>query len=239
MAQTVFSIRQACLPLLSSASEVFPIHRIYCIVRNYREHAIEMGHDPEREPPFFFQKPADAATTSRIIPFPPKTTNLHYEAELVIALGKKGRNIDTVEKAQDLIFGYSVGCDLTRRDLQAEAKRLSRPWCIAKGFDHSAPMTPIVRKEEISTNFISSDTKIRLWVNQELKQNSPLSEMIWDIPEMIQYLSRYYTLQPGDLIMTGTPAGVGKIQVGDKVRISCGANLPECHFAMVEPSEEL
>lgn len=234
----VFSVRQACLPIISS-SEVFPIHRIYCIGRNYREHAIEMGHNPDREPPFFFHKPADAATTLNEIPFPPKKTsnNLHYEAELVVALGKKGRDINTTEKAQDLIFGYSVGCDLTRRDLQAEAKRLSRPWCIAKGFDYSAPMTPIVRKEEVTKSI--TDRKIELWVNEELKQSSPMSQMIWDIPEMIQYLSCYYTLQPGDLIMTGTPAGVGKLEVGDEVRISCGEGLPECEFVMVEPLEDL
>ena len=131
----------------SAYTNVFQINRIYCIGRNYREHSIEMGHDPDREPPFFFMKPSDAATTESSIPYPPMTTNFHYEGELVIAIGKEGRNIPK-ESVSDHVFGYAVGCDLTRRDLQKEAKNSGRPWCVAKGFDNSAPCSSIVMKEE-------------------------------------------------------------------------------------------
>jgi fumarylpyruvate hydrolase len=230
----MFPVRQASLPLLKDPSKVFFIHRIYCIGRNYRQHAVEMGHDPDREPPFFFQKPPDAATTSSQIPYPSQTKNFHFEAELVVALGKEGRNLESLEAANDLIFGYSIGCDLTRRDLQAEAKKLSRPWDAAKGFDYSAPMTPLVLKEDVDLGGLLG-TPLELWVNGDLKQSAPLSQMIWSIPETVQHISRYYTLLPGDLIMTGTPAGVGKLDVGDKVQITCGSELPECCFEVIEP----
>jgi fumarylpyruvate hydrolase len=248
----LFKVRQAVLPILSHNSItkknlVFPVHRIYCVGRNYRDHAIEMGHNPDREPPFFFHKPADVVSLASSpgdgakVPFATQTSNLHYEAELVVAIGKESSSHEgavvepTLEEASDLIYGYSVGCDLTRRDLQDEAKSLKRPWDTSKGFDYSAPMTAIVPKEDVSDDFLESQD-IRLWVNDELKQSAPLSNLIWSVPETIQYLSRYYRLLPGDLIMTGTPAGVGPLAVGDDVRISCGSDLPECRFEMVDAS---
>ena len=244
-----FAARQATLPIAGS-SKLFPIHRIYCIGRNYREHALEMGHNPgsgrtREAEPFHFQKPADAVTTSPSVPYPTRTSNLHYEAELVVAIGKQGRNLQTLEEAHELIFGYALGCDLTRRDLQNDAKKLSRPWDASKGFDDSAPMTAIVRKCDMhgrETSPATDDefwnTEIKLWVNDELKQSSTLDQMIWTVPEIIQYLSRYFILLPGDLIMTGTPAGVGPLHVGDHVRIECGDQLPECTFTIVAPRDE-
>jgi fumarylpyruvate hydrolase len=234
----LFAVRQATLPITSS-SKLFPIHRIYCIGRNYREHAVEMGHNPGNSgvEPFHFQKPADAVTTLPLVPYPTQTCNLHYEAELVVAIGKHGHNLQTLEQAEDLIFGYALGCDLTRRDLQNNAKKLSRPWDAAKGFDYSAPMTSIVPKGDIVGATGGTDaflkTEMKLWVNEELKQSSTLDQMIWTVPEIIQYLSRYFILLPGDLVMTGTPAGVGPLCVGDHVRIQCGDQLPECRFEIV------
>ena len=219
MTNLLFTVRHASLPILNSM-KIFPIHRIYCVGRNYREHALEMGHNPDREQPFFFQKPADAVTTSPWVPYPTQTSNLHYEAELVVAIGKEGRNLQTLEQANDLVFGYALACDLTRRDLQDQAKKLSRPWDASKGFDHSAPMTSIVTREDIGDEDVFLQTEIKLWVNGELKQSAPLSHMIWSIPETIQHLSTYFTLLPGDLIMTGTPAGVGKLEMDDNVRIN-------------------
>lgn len=234
MASFLFPLRQATLPI-RGVDKVFPIHRIYCVGRNYREHALEMGHNPDREAPFFFQKPATAAVTSdeHRVPYPPQTTNLHHEAELVVAIHKSGRDLKSVEEAQQLIYGYALGCDLTRRDLQQEAKKLSRPWDAAKGFDSSAPMTTIVPKQEFAHDIVDQEEILQLWVNEELQQSAPLSTMIWSVPETIQHLSNFFTLQPGDLIMTGTPAGVGKLEIGDNVRIACGDTLPECSFTMV------
>mmetsp|Transcript_27226 Transcript_27226/g.45403 ORF Transcript_27226/g.45403 Transcript_27226/m.45403 type:complete len:242 (-) Transcript_27226:274-999(-) len=236
----LFKVRQAALPILSLSKTnlIFPVHRIYCVGRNYRDHAIEMGHDPDREPPFFFHKPADAVTTSHSVPYPTQTSNLHYEAELVVAIGKGGgMNIQSLDEATSLVYGYAVGCDLTRRDLQNEAKKMSRPWDTSKGFDSSAPMTAIVPKTDMvdGGNHFLETAEIKLWVDndKDLKQSAPLSHMIWSIPETIQHLSRFYRLVPGDLIMTGTPSGVGPIDVGDEVRISCGEELPECRFTMV------
>jgi fumarylpyruvate hydrolase len=212
------------------------------------------------EEPFFFQKPCDAAihvnqslpiseggtTKYHGISYPSMTNNLHYEAELVVAIGsedfrKNNKNVqsftshqDKLTVAENMIYGYAVGCDLTRRDLQAEAKIMSRPWDTSKGFDQSAPMTSIVPKEHLgSLDNFSSTTELKLWINEELKQSSRLSDMIWSIPEIIVHLSRYFQLVPGDLIMTGTPAGVGTLRTGDRVRSQCGDLLPECKFEMV------
>jgi fumarylpyruvate hydrolase len=192
----------------------FPVRRIYCIGRNYAEHAIEMGHDPSKEPPFFFQKnPDNLLAEGQDFPYPSKTEDVHFEIELVVALKSGGTNIP-VEKAMDHVFGYAVGLDMTRRDLQGEAKKLGRPWEIGKAFEHSAPCGPIVPAEKIGS---LTKGAVTLEVNGQLKQKGDLNQMIWKIPEMISYLSDYFRLAPGDLIMSGTPAGVGAVKRGDSL----------------------
>lgn len=216
-----------------ASSQRFPINRIYCIGRNYREHALEMGGNPDREPPFFFMKPAIAivdTTQTPSVPYPPMTSNLHYEGELVVAIGKKGRNLNE-QQAEECIYGYAVGCDLTRRDLQSQAKKSSRPWDVAKGFDFSAPCGPIVEKREAE---LHDSTLLQLRVGDKVCQESTLGHMIWSIPEMLSYLSQYFRLMPGDLVMTGTPAGVGPLQVGNSITITVG-DLPPCAFTIVTP----
>ena len=214
----------------------FPIRRIYCVGRNYREHAIEMGGNPDKEPPFFFQKPTDAVvvcnptSTATCIPYPPMTSSLHFEGELIIAVGKDGLRIP-VDHAMDHVYGYSIGCDLTRRDLQSEAKKMGRPWDAAKGFDQSCPMSPIIPKEEIS---LDVDSCIQLEVNDSIRQQSTIGNMIYDVPEIISNLSHLFRLRQGDLILTGTPAGVSHLNVGDSVSITCGSLIP-CRFAIGEP----
>jgi fumarylpyruvate hydrolase len=192
----------------------FPVHRIYCVGRNYAAHAREMGMDPDREPPFFFAKPADAIMANgSAVSYPPRTSNLHHEIELVVAIGKGGSNV-AVEKANDLIFGYAVGNDLTRRDLQSAARDSGKPWDTAKGFDHSAPITAIQTLDK--TGLIE---KGRIWmsVNGEIRQDGDIADLIWSVPETIAELSQLFTLQPGDLIFTGTPAGVGPLKPGDRI----------------------
>lgn len=190
----------------------FPVHRIYCVGRNYAAHVREMGKDPDKEPPFFFMKPADAVLTDGAdMHYPPGTKNLHHEMELVAAIHRAGSNIP-VERALDYVYGYAVGLDMTRRDLQSQAKDAGRPWDFGKGFDESAPIGPIY---PVSAHGHHSAGSITLKVNGQIKQNADLSEMIWNVPETISYLSNYYTLQPGDLIYTGTPAGVGPVVKGD------------------------
>lgn len=219
----------------------FPIRRIYCVGRNYREHAIEMGGNPDREPPFFFQKPSDAivvcdpaaaavATTSTYIPYPPMTSSLHYEGELIVAIGKDGLRIQA-ENAMNHVYGYAVGCDLTRRDLQSEAKKMGRPWDAAKGFDHSCPMSPIVPKENIN---LDANASIELTVNNSIRQHAAIENMIYSVPEVISNLSQLFQLKKGDLILTGTPAGVSHLDVGDNVSIACGELIP-CKFVIGEP----
>ncbi len=199
------------LPVRGS-SKVFPIRRVYCIGRNYAEHAIEMGHDPTREPPFFFQKnPNNVVLDGLGFPYPPKTADVHHEIELVVALKSGGVNIP-VERALDHVYGYGVGLDMTRRDLQGEAKKLGRPWEIGKAVEDSAPCSAIVPATETGTLIKGA---IWLKVNGKLRQQGDLNQMIWKIPEMISYLSDYFELAAGDLIMSGTPAGVGPIQRGD------------------------
>jgi len=235
------AVQHPSLPIISktikNGSARFDVNRIYCIARNYRDHAIEMGHDPDREPPFFFQKPANAivdtaASTRNVIPYPPMTSSLHHEAELVVAIGKQGLRIKE-EDAFDHVFGYAVGCDLTRRDLQAEAKKMGRPWATAKGFDFSAPIGAIVPKEEEGFEDLLSSSSIDLRVNGDVRQDSVLDNMIWSLPEMIAHLSTYFRLMPGDLVMTGTPSGVSALNIGDHVAISCG-KLPPCEFTVGE-----
>jgi fumarylpyruvate hydrolase len=192
----------------------FPVRRIYCVGRNYAAHAREMGHNPDREPPFFFMKPADAVMpTGSIVPYPPQTKNYHYEIEMVVAIGKGGRDIP-VAGALDHVFGYGVGLDMTRRDLQAVAKEMGRPWDMGKGFDHSAPCSPIQPAAAIG-----HPAKGAIWlkVNGETRQTSDLAEMIWSVPEMIAYLSGLMELAPGDLIYSGTPEGVGAVVKGDRL----------------------
>jgi fumarylpyruvate hydrolase len=190
----------------------FPVRRIYCVGRNYAEHAREMGHDPSRESPFFFCKPADAVVANgRRLPFPSKTADLHHEVELVVALGEGGSDIPA-RSALAKIYGCGVGIDLTRRDLQAEAKKAGRPWDMAKGFDHSAPIGDLTQGTPPAAG------QIALSVNGQLRQQGDLKEMIWSVPEIIAALSAFVELAPGDLIFTGTPSGVGPIRRGDTVR---------------------
>ncbi|MDP1932239.1 MAG: fumarylacetoacetate hydrolase family protein [Gammaproteobacteria bacterium] len=197
--------------------ERFPVNRIYCVGRNYAAHAREMGSNPERESPFFFSKPANAVAENNIVmPYPSRTADLHHEVELVVALAgeplsAKGENLSLAEAAT-AIFGYTVGIDFTRRDLQAEAKDKARPWDTAKGFDNSAPMsalTPVAEAGDIG------EAQITLKVNGVQRQHGAINDLIWSIPELIAELSTFYKLQPGDLIFTGTPAGVAAVVTGD------------------------
>ncbi len=194
--------------------QAFPVHRIYCVGRNYAAHAREMGHDPERATPVFFMKPADAIVHSgSTVPYPSRTENLQHEVELVVAVGEPGRDIP-VENALDHVFGYAVGIDLTRRDLQLAAKEARGTWDTAKGFDQSAPITRVHRATEIGH---PDSGRIWLSVNGENRQNADLNELIWSVPEAIAELSTFFALAPGDLVFTGTPAGVGPLEAGDKI----------------------
>ena len=204
----------ASVPILGSRAQ-FPVHRIYCVGRNYEEHAQEMGHSG-REPPFFFMKPADAvlpvpAGQTVALPYPSLTHNLHHEIELVAAIGVGGKDI-AVEAALAHVFGYAVGLDMTRRDLQNDMKKQGRPWCIGKGFDSSAPIGPITPADQVPG---IHQADIELQVNGVVRQRSQISRLIWNVAETIAELSRAWTLQPGDLIYTGTPAGVGAVVPND------------------------
>ena len=214
MTDYVFSPPPQASAAIAGQAKRFPIRRIFCVGRNYAAHAREMGKDPDREAPFFFTKPADAIVdTGASIPFPPETSNLHYEIELVVAIGTGGADIE-VGKALDHVYGYAVGIDLTRRDLQQAAKDAGRPWDWGKAFDLSAPCAPLHTVEKVG-----HPAKGRIWlaVNGTVKQDADLTELIWPVRDIIAILSRSMTLKPGDLIMTGTPAGVGKIVAGDHV----------------------
>ena len=204
---------QATLPI-EGTDALFPVRRIYCVGRNYAEHAREMGFDPDREPPFFFMKPADAIVAEGSeIPYPPKTQDFQYEIELVVAIGSGGRDI-ALASALDHVFGYAVGIDLTRRDVQIAARKAGRPWDMGKGFDRSAPCSALVPVNRIDP----TAGAIWLEVNGERKQDSDLSNLIWSVAEVMSYLSGYMELQPGDLIYTGTPEGVGPLVQGDRVK---------------------
>jgi fumarylpyruvate hydrolase len=192
----------------------FPVRRIYCVGRNYAAHAREMGADPDREPPFFFMKPADAIVpTDSVVPYPSKTQSYHHEIELVVALGSGGRDVPAA-RALELVFGYGVGLDMTRRDLQDEAKQLRRPWDMSKGFDQSAPCAPISRVAEVG--HIASGA-IWLNVNGETRQRGDITDLIWSVEDTIAFLSGLVELSPGDLIYTGTPDGVGAVVTGDRL----------------------
>ena len=201
----------APLAPVTGTDALFPVRRVYCIGRNYAAHAIEMGHDPDREPPFFFQKNPDNLDFSGQFPYPAKSTDVHHEIEMVVALAEGGTNIP-VERALEHVFGYAVGLDMTRRDLQGIAKDMGRPWEIGKAFERSAPMGPIVRAAEIGHPRAG---RVRLEVNGKVRQEGDLNQMIWKVPEMIAYLSDYFTLAAGDVIMTGTPSGVAAVVRGD------------------------
>lgn len=204
--------QQANLPVRGMTKR-FPIHRIYCIGRNYADHAVEMGHDPDKEPPFFFQKNPDNVLVGQDFPYPAQTSDVHHEFELVVALDKGGRDIP-IENALDMVFGYGVGLDMTRRDLQGEAKKMGRPWDVGKAFEHSAPCSELIPVAETGH---PDQGQIVFKVNGEVRQNGNLNQMIWKVAEQISILSRFFELKPGDLIMTGTPAGVGPVVRGDEL----------------------
>ncbi|WP_274630310.1 fumarylacetoacetate hydrolase family protein [Arvimicrobium flavum] len=200
------------LPVVGTADR-FPIHRVYCVGRNYAAHAVEMGHDPDREPPFFFQKNPDNLYAGSEFPYPPATSDVHHEVELLVALKDGGVDIP-LDRALDCVFGYGVAFDMTRRDLQAKAKDMGRPWEVGKAFEHSAPSSPIV-----PATAIGHPARGAIWldVNGARRQTGDLAQMIWKVPEMISYLSGLFTLRPGDVILSGTPSGVGAVKRGDRL----------------------
>jgi fumarylpyruvate hydrolase len=219
---------QPSIPVVGQRSR-FPVHRIYCVGRNYAAHAREMGKDPDKEPPFFFMKPADAVLPEGgEMHYPPGTENLHHEIELVVALQRGGARI-AAARALDHVYGYAVGLDMTRRDLQLKARDMGRPWDFGKAFDESAPISAV---HPVASHGHHSSGAIRLEVNGELRQSADLSEMIWNVPDTIAFLSEYYRLQPGDLIFTGTPAGVGAVKPGD-VLVGSVENLGELRVKMI------
>jgi fumarylpyruvate hydrolase len=205
---------QSVVPIAGGDGGFFPVRRIFCVGRNYAEHAREMGHDPDREPPFFFTKPADALVISGDdTPYPPATADLHHEIELVVAIGREATGIAAAD-ALDHIWGYAAGIDLTRRDLQAEAKKLGRPWDMAKGFDASAPIGDIAPANRIGH---PASGRLTLAVNGNIRQSGDIAGMTWSVPEALAYLSGLVTLMPGDLVFTGTPAGVAAVVRGDRL----------------------
>lgn len=218
------------IPVVASDS-LFPVHRIYCVGQNYGDHVREMGGDPKKNPPVFFSKPADAIVTgNRPVTYPPATENLHYEVELVVALGSGGSDI-AAEDALQHVFGYAVGIDFTRRDLQAAAKKGGKPWDAAKGFDQSAPISAIRPAGDIRPD----QGRIWLAVNGEIRQDANLDDMIWSVAEIIAELSGLYTLRAGDIIFTGTPAGVSAVIPGDRIKAGIEA-IGEIEFELVGAS---
>ncbi len=202
--------RRAAIPIAGS-DRLFPVRRVYCIGRNYAAHAIEMGHDPDREPPFFFLKAADSLDASGAFPYPARSADVHHEVEMLVALGGGGAGI-APEAALDCVWGYGVALDMTRRDLQGEAKKHGRPWEIGKSFDRSAPVGSLRPVSEVGH---PAAGRIALTVNGALRQEGDLNQMIWKTPEMIAFLSEYFELAAGDVILSGTPAGVGPVARGD------------------------
>jgi fumarylpyruvate hydrolase len=212
--QFVFTPPNRAFLRVRNADAAFPVHRIYCVGRNYADHAIEMGGDPKRESPFFFQKnPDNIVIDDGEFPYPSSTSEVHHEVELIVALNGRGHEID-VHRAREIIYGYGVGLDMTRRDLQAECKKAGRPWEIAKAFEKSAPCSTLIRASEIGHPETGA---IWLKVNGETRQQGDLGQMIWKVPEIISYLSGFFELAPGDVIMTGTPAGVAATRQGDRL----------------------
>ncbi|MGJ7550151.1 fumarylacetoacetate hydrolase family protein [Pseudomonas alloputida] len=220
------------LPIAGS-DQHFPVRRVYCVGRNYAAHAREMGFDPEREPPFFFCKPADAVVPvadgqTLELPYPAETSNYHYEIELVAAIGKGGRDIPLAQ-ANEHVFGYAVGLDMTRRDLQMKMREMGRPWEIGKAFDASAPIAALYPASQVG-----HPTQAGLWLQVEGqdRQRSDIDKLIWSVPETIAYLSRFFELQPGDLIMTGTPEGVGPVVAGE-LMVGGVDGLGELHVRVI------
>ena len=201
---------QVSIPI-DGSEQVFPVRRVYCIGRNYAAHAIEMGHDPDREPPFFFQKNPDNLYVGETFPYPVQTGDVHHEIEMIVALKSGGTDIP-IDSALDHVWGYGVGLDMTRRDLQGVAKEMGRPWEIGKAFEKSAPISAL---KPVSAVGHPSSGLVQLTVNGTPKQTGDLNQMIWKVPEMISYLSEYFELAAGDVIMTGTPSGVGPVVRGD------------------------
>ena len=229
----VFPPAQPCAVPIEGQSEQFPVHRIYCVGRNYEEHAKEMGFTG-REPPFFFLKPTDSlvvvpAGQTGAMPYPSLTHNLHHEIELVVAIGLGGKNIKAAD-AEKHIFGYAVGLDMTRRDLQNEMKKQGRPWCIGKAFDHSAPMGPITPKASAGD---VNNAEISLQVNGVQRQRSTITQLIWNVAETIEHLSAAWDLHAGDLIFTGTPEGVAAVVQGDRLTGKIGG-LRDLSITIVE-----
>ncbi len=211
---SAFVIEPPIIHSLSVAGDTrrFAVNRIFCVGRNYADHAREMGHDPDREPPFFFMKPASAIVADGLdTAYPSLSSDVHHEIEMVVAIGKGGANISP-SSALDHVYGYGIGLDMTRRDLQGEAKKMGRPWDTGKAFDQSAPCSTIV---PVSQCGHPSAGAIRLLVNGKVRQEGDLNQLIWNVPDTIAYLSTLFTLEPGDLIFSGTPAGVGPISKGD------------------------
>ena len=219
MAETVIPAPKPVTLPVAGTDSVFPVRRVYCVGRNYADHAIEMGHDPSREPPFFFQKNADnLLPAGRDFPYPSLSSNVHYEVEFVVALKHGGANI-AVEDALDCVWGYAVGIDMTRRDVQDVAKKMSRPWEAAKAFEASAPVSALVAATDAGH---LDQGAIWLDVNGTRRQSGDLNQMIWKVPEIIAELSKLFVLAPGDIILTGTPAGVGAVVAGDVME--CGVD---------------
>lgn len=227
------SLFQPPAPVMAATSDgnEFPVRRVFCIGRNYAAHAREMGRDPDREPPFFFTKWAETVLpTGSVIAYPPETANFHYEAELVVAIGSGGRNIAAAD-AERHIYGYATGLDMTRRDLQLEAREKGRPWDTGKNVEQSSPVGLIHPASEVGH---LSTGRIELTVNGTVKQEADLADLIWSVPDVIAYVSRFYRLEPGDLIYTGTPAGVGAVVEGDQIIVSV-AGLSDCVVTIGAP----
>jgi fumarylpyruvate hydrolase len=215
MTDYVIEVPEVVALPISGTDAKFPVRRVYCIGRNYAAHAIEMGHDPDRDDPFFFQKNPNNLDPSGEFPYPPHTSDVHHEAEIAVMLKSGGTNIP-IDSALDHVFGYALSLDMTRRDLQGIAKKMGRPWEIGKAFERSGPIGPIHPVAEVGH---PSEGAISLKVNGEVKQEGNLNQMIWKVPEMISYLSEYFELAAGDVILSGTPSGVGPVSKGDVMEL--------------------
>ncbi len=216
MSKHVIEVPPTVALSIIGSDKTFPVRRVYCIGRNYAAHAIEMGHDPDREPPFFFQKNPNNLDISGEFPYPPKTADVHHEIEMAVMLKSGGINI-SVDNALDHVFGYALSLDMTRRDLQGEQKKMGRPWEIGKAFERSAPVGPIHRVSDVGH---PDQGRVELKVNGDVRQEGDLNQMIWKVPEMISYLSDYFELAAGDVILSGTPAGVGPVVRGDSMDVT-------------------
>nr|ART90184.1 fumarylacetoacetase [uncultured bacterium] len=238
MSHAIPPMRIVGIPVAGS-DMLFPVRRVYCVGRNYAAHAREMGFDPDREPPFFFCKPNDDASIIPVpagsvveIPYPSSTKNYHFEAELVVAIGKGGRDISIADASRH-IYGYAVGLDMTRRDLQMAAREKGRPWEVGKSFDYSGPIAPITRLAGRDGPLTSGE--ITLQVDNNVKQRSDISNLIWSVDEVISNLSTLFDLRPGDLIFTGTPEGVASVQTGDTITVKIDG-LDDLSIRIVKPS---